>query len=49
MGSREEVTMYYAIISVAIIGCVVFLMMIRKKQAAAAAATSKTPQKGIIR
>lgn len=41
--------MYYAIISVAIIGCVVFLMMIRKKQAAAAAATSKTPQKGIIR
>lgn len=40
--------MYYAVIIVAILGCVGFLMWYRKKQAASAPA-NRAPQKGIIK
>ena len=41
--------MYYAVIIVAILGCVGFLLWFRKKQAASAPGGNKPPQKGIIR
>jgi hypothetical protein len=42
--------MYYAVIIIAIVGCVAFLLWFRKKQqGAGAAGPAKAPQKGIIK